>query len=201
MDYSQHGEQVIIERFFNGAVGRFLDVGAHDGRINSNTARLVDMGWGGVLVEPSPWVFPYLARRYQHKEQIQLVNAAMDVHAQLVEWHDCGGDQLSTTEPSHRQIWERDLGVKYQKFYIATITFDMLAHGLNPGAVSPGAFHFISIDTEGSNDRIVDACLKRYRPQLVCVERGAGVTEALFRHQYLICGETAGNLLAKPRGT
>lgn len=54
MIYSQNDEQQVIEAFFEGRHGRFLDIGAYDGITFSNTRRLLELGWFGVVVEPSP---------------------------------------------------------------------------------------------------------------------------------------------------
>lgn len=53
-DTSQYGEGRWIAEHFAGRVGRFLDVGAFDGKTFSNTWRLAQEGWFGVCVEPSP---------------------------------------------------------------------------------------------------------------------------------------------------
>ena len=40
MKYSQGNEQEIILKFLNGRVGRYLDIGAFDGVVSSNTLAL-----------------------------------------------------------------------------------------------------------------------------------------------------------------
>jgi hypothetical protein len=57
MKYSQNNEQEIILNFFNGRIGRYLDIGAFDGVAASNTLALAELGWQGTVIEPSPWVF------------------------------------------------------------------------------------------------------------------------------------------------
>ena len=41
MIYSEHNEQLIIEEFFQGRLGNFLDIGAFDGVNFSNTLHIV----------------------------------------------------------------------------------------------------------------------------------------------------------------
>ena len=81
MIYSQHNEQLIIEEFFQGRVLKFLDIGAYDGMNYSNTLRLLELGWRGVLVEPSPVNFLNLENNLKDKEiptsQYQLINSAV----------------------------------------------------------------------------------------------------------------------------
>ena len=45
MNYSQHNEQEIILNFFNGRIGRYLDIGAFDCVDMSNTLALAELGW------------------------------------------------------------------------------------------------------------------------------------------------------------
>ena len=53
--YSQNNEQTyILEAFAEKSDGRFLDIGAYDAKLLSNTRALYERGWSGVMVEPSP---------------------------------------------------------------------------------------------------------------------------------------------------
>jgi FkbM family methyltransferase len=53
-DFSQDGEQAVIEEWAAGRVGSFLEVGAYNGVDYSNTRALMLRGWAGVAVEPAP---------------------------------------------------------------------------------------------------------------------------------------------------
>jgi FkbM family methyltransferase len=81
MIYSEHNEQLIIEEFFQGRLGKFLDIGAFDGVNFSNTLRLLELGWTGILVEPAPTTFINLEKNLKNKEilssQYQLINSAI----------------------------------------------------------------------------------------------------------------------------
>ena len=57
MDYSQNGEQLIIEKYFGDFKGILLDIGANDGETLSNSRSLIKKGWQAVLVEPSESAF------------------------------------------------------------------------------------------------------------------------------------------------
>lgn len=63
--YSQLDEERVIVEFFQGRpLGRYLDIGAWDGIQMSNTRRLAELGWSGVLVEPGAKNFAQLLDNY-----------------------------------------------------------------------------------------------------------------------------------------
>src|SRR6266566_887458 len=74
---SQYNEHEHILRHFAGRIGRFLDIGAFDGLTFSNTRCLAELGWGGVLVEPSPAAFVHLMKGYEGNPNVELVNAGL----------------------------------------------------------------------------------------------------------------------------
>jgi len=75
--YSQGNEEAFIVEWFDGRRGRFLDIGASDGIRYSNTRRLFELGWHGVLVEPSPATFAMLLQNYRDHNEIMCVNCAV----------------------------------------------------------------------------------------------------------------------------
>lgn len=170
MPYSQNNEEEIIVGEFarmNVQTGHFLDIGAWDGKGFSNTFRLAELGWSGVCVEPSPSVFPGLIKNHAGNDKIKLVNAAVSpAHAKLVEWFDSGGDAISTTNPAHRDKWEKGWNAKFTSFWIFTMPmaalFDMF--GFN--------YDFINIDVESTNIDLFRAlpwaALKQTK--VICVE-------------------------------
>jgi FkbM family methyltransferase len=167
--YSQNDEEVVIVDFFQKAgltQGRFLDIGAYDGKAFSNTLRLAELGWGGVCVEPSPSVFPALLKLHGDNPNIVLINAAVGFSAGLVEFYDAGGDAISTTSVPHMQKWQMGWSVNYKRFFVYTVPIsELFAHfGM--------AFEFINIDVEDANWSLFQALpfnlLERTR--MICIE-------------------------------
>ena len=79
MKYSQGNEQEIISNFFNGRVGRYLDIGAFDGVASSNTLALAELGWQGTAIEASSWNFKRLKSNYEERNlttNVRLIEAA-----------------------------------------------------------------------------------------------------------------------------
>ena len=56
--YSQYGQDALIgDVLFLGRTGVFVDVGARDGLVISNTKYLEERGWTGIAIEPHPDLF------------------------------------------------------------------------------------------------------------------------------------------------
>jgi hypothetical protein len=86
---SQHGEEVYaVETFFWGRTrGSFLELGAVDGELFSNTLGVFEriLAWRGILIEASPQSFEILP----HKRPNQIsVHAAICGEARDVHWAD-----------------------------------------------------------------------------------------------------------------
>jgi len=143
--YSQNREEEFIVALLNAEkqIGHFLDIGAYDGKTFSNTLRLVELGWSGVCVEPSPTVFPALLKLHADNERIALVNAAVTPANGFVEFWDAGGDAISTTDQAHREKWTKGWKVNYRKMLVYGVTFADLFTQF--GTV----FDFINLDVEG----------------------------------------------------
>jgi FkbM family methyltransferase len=149
MAYSQNNEEeIIVAEFERLGVkeGRFLDIGAWDGKGFSNTFRLAELGWSGVCVEASPTVFPALIKNHAGNPKMTLVNAVVAPNqSKLVQWFDSGGDAISSTNPAHAAKWEAGWKVKFTPFWVFTMPvltlFDQFGFD----------FDFINIDVESTN--------------------------------------------------
>jgi len=146
--YSQNDEErVILEHLPNS--GRFLDIGAFDGKHNSNTYALAEIGWCGVCVEPSPVPASRLLDRYKANPKIEVATFAVSNVAGIVDWNDAGGDQISTVSPQHVDLW-RDQS-HYTPMHMAAVTPAQLLDAVGDD------FGFVSIDVEGINLEVAHA--------------------------------------------
>ena len=161
--YSQNDEEAVIAKFFDGYVGRFLDIGAHDGVRLSNTRRLAENGWGGTLVEPSPQPFQALMDTYKGRTDVQLVHTAIvPSRSGLMEFYDSRGDFVSTFEQSQLPLWR---STEFQKIFVAGVTMTDLLD------IAPGPYDFINLDVEGINHLVLrEIPLSKLGTKLLCVE-------------------------------
>lgn len=162
--YSQNDEEGVILPFFGDTVGRFLDCGAFDGKVFSNTFALTERGWGGTLVEASPHAFIALKALYKGRgPSYNLVQACLGFDWRLRKFWD-SPDAVATDDPKHEEKW-RSLG-QYQEVMVPELPLAALLEAL------PGPYHFINIDVEGeTTEKLFRAMpFRALGCRLVCVE-------------------------------
>lgn len=187
--FSQNDEEKYILNYFGDFKGRFLDIGAFDGVNLSNTRELIERGWTGVMVEPSPSVFPRLVENTK-EPGITLINAAIASIDGHVDFWD--NDQaVATAVPSEMDRWEDQA---FKKCRVPAMTVSTLL------SQNPGPYHFISIDAEGMDYDI----LRQIKPirlncRMVCVEHNGKVLnecrEYLYDFGYKVLLVNAENLI------
>ncbi len=174
-DYSQYGEQAaILQRFLGREYdpgGRFLDIGAWNAKTFSNTRALYELGWSGVLIEPSPGPMLGLLEAYGSDDRITLIQAAVDTTDGMIRM-SVTDDAVSTSEPAEYEKWKGT--AKFRgSVMVPKITLETIAN-------SYGGFDFVSIDAEGISSRIFLYMLRLgHFPPCVCVEHEDRTTELL----------------------
>jgi FkbM family methyltransferase len=172
-NYSQNREQEHILRIFGGFVGRFLEIGACDGLLVSNTMALVERGWRGVMIEPSPRAFLSLVARHGKNPRLTLVHAAIGTRLSLSPfWDSPVAEGYATTETSNRDKWKH-LAKFGDPFYLPLVPIGMVLDAF------PGPVDFLNIDTEGTSvDLFLEYPFSRTPPpRVVCVEHDGRIGE------------------------
>lgn len=187
-DYSQNGEQSVILKAFGGFVGRFLEIGACDGLLVSNTLALCEAGWSGVMVEPSPRAFMALRERHGSNPRLTLVHAAIGTrHGMTKFWEETTIGGYSTTEECNRAKWQH-LAKFPQPYYVPLISTETIL------AEFPGPVNLLSIDTEGtSTDLFLTFPFAAVLPKVVCVEHDGRIAECLAQARQWNYREVARN--------
>lgn len=182
-DYSQGGEQPHILRALEGVgPARFLDVGAFDPEVFSNTRALIEQGWTGVMVEPSPGPLRKLIESYNGNEAIRVLGAAVTVEGGIITM-TMSNDALSSDNAQHVELWQRAAvpgqpPVFYGKMDALSISLKQLLDSYG------GDFEFVNIDVEGSSvDLFVEMVRIGPRPRCVCVEHNGRLVELAAAYQ------------------
>ncbi len=187
--YSQYDEQEHILAAFEPWLrygpqprgGRFLDIGAYNPFEFSNTRALFEMGWTGVMIEPSPGPMCSLIHAYGHEPRIILLSAAVGLMetpnpCTLHVTDDC----TSTTQEADYQKWKARC--KFNGLLLVpVITLEEI------GEQFPG-FDFINFDAEGvSADLCLNAIVELgWRPHCVCCEHDGRALD--IEADLLCCG-------------
>jgi len=164
--FTQRDEERYIQRFFKGIKGRFLDIGAYDGKCFSTTHRLALQGWEGICIEPSPSVFPALERLYRNNSKIRTLEYAVADVTGKVDFYDSDGDMVSSTSMAHVKLWIEKAGCTFKKIKVNSLSvlglFELVGYN----------FDFISLDVEGTNLDIFSQFpfVKLEKTKMICVE-------------------------------
>lgn len=163
--YSQGNEEKKIVDYFGERVGRFMDIGAFDGKIFSNSLRLVELGWDGVCVEPSPAPFAALKALHKDRPHIQCINAAVDRVDGTIDFYDTNGDAVSTTNLAHKAKWEKGSNIKFKPIKVQSMTPATLLD------MAGRMYDFVNIDTENTNVEVLRGLVSAgMRFELLCIE-------------------------------
>lgn len=176
--YSQNDEEkYILEYFKDKSEGRLLDIGAYDGKTFSNTLALLEKGWSGVLIEPSPSVFLKMVENTKHVKA-QYVNCAIATESKLLEFFDSNGDAISSFVPSHVEKWKAGYNCNFTPYFIKTITPWELQTQFET------VIDFINLDVEGLNLELFHELSKTKfveHLKMICVEHD-GHYEKMEQH-------------------
>lgn len=170
--YSQNKEEQYITEYFKDRVGKFIDIGAFHATHLSNTRRLYELGWNGVLVEPAPQNYQALAEHYKDEPRIKVLNFAVGNSNEDLDFYTSNGDAVSTSVESHKTKWESG-GVKFEKITVPQMhVFDFMEEYLADTL-------FLSIDTEATNMQIFHAIPDSVWNQIemFCIEHDNAIVE------------------------
>ena len=163
--YSQRYEDMIIDSLLgNKKTGTYLDIGAYDPHILSNTKRFHDRGWRGCNVEPNPPRFQKFVR--ERPDDINLNVGLSDATGKLV-FFDVAREAFSTfSQERARELKEMGAQIRREIEIPVVRMEDVFEEHFKGRTVD-----FCSIDTEGMDLAILRGNdWGRFRPRILCVE-------------------------------
>lgn len=155
-------ERHLIRLFFsNAATGRYVEVGANDPKVFSQTWHLEQLGWTGVLVEP----IPELCDRLRAARPDSTV-----VQAACGRPEDRGTGSFAVAADQAQSALQRDrLDFRTDIQRVENVSVVTLDDILDKHAGPP--LDFVSIDVEGMQlDVLRGFSLVRHRPRLLLIE-------------------------------
>lgn len=150
-------DEYVYNTFFkNKKEGFYIDIGAHDGVSGSNTYFFENIGWDGVCIEPTPYVFKQLEKNRKCEKlnialndkvgymDFMVLSGYTQMLSGLVENYDLKHLKRINNEMS---IEYKGLKGKKEIIKVKTKTFNSLN--------IPKEIDFISLDVEGSEYSIL----------------------------------------------
>ncbi len=197
MDYSQYGEQEFILNYFKDKIGILVDIGAADGINNSNTKKLIENGWRGLLIEPTPTNYNKLSELYSDNNSIVIENCGCgDVSKESIFYIDNNDEfhQISTFLEEQKKGCENYYKCSFTEIYskVYNTTELLIKHNLID-------IDFVSIDTEGYDEKVLLGIdFNKISIDLICIETITPISEKLlYSNNYQLVHKTLGNLFYK----
>jgi FkbM family methyltransferase len=163
LSFSQFGEDLIVYNLFKKLgiqTGKYIEIGAFDPLLFSNTYLFYRNGWRGILVEPNPVGYRKLVSR---RPQDMVLNLAISNCASSVDF--VLNEARSGISDSSYLFPKRE---NHGTIRVSTISLENLfSKYIDPSE----KIHFLSVDCEG-HDRVVleSNDWAKYRPSVVLVE-------------------------------
>jgi FkbM family methyltransferase len=197
MDYSQYGEQEFILNYFGDTKGVFIDIGAADGINNSNTKKLIENGWCGLLVEPTPVNYNRLVEMHSNNKSIIIENCGCgDVTKDSIFYIDNNDDyhQISTFLEEQKKGCESFYNCTFNEInlIVYNTTELLIKHNLTN-------IDFISIDTEGYDEKVLLGIdFEKININLICVELITQLGKSILEtNNFQLIHKTLGNQFYK----
>jgi FkbM family methyltransferase len=159
-------QDMVAYLYFRGKKnGFFIDIGANDGIIGSNSYVFEKLGWQGICVEPQPDIFLELKKR----RKCECLNVAIAPQKGKIDFFKSyGADALSCMEPSEeRRQWAMSYG-KVETIQVEALPFPEILRN------HPQVEHidFLSVDVEGAEMQVLQTIdFSKYSFGLIAVER------------------------------
>ena len=115
--YAQHGEDELIELIFPSGVSSFIDIGANDGVLFSNTYKFSQNGAFGLCVEPLRRSFIKLKLNHFLHPKVKCLNAAVS---------DFNGCLFITDEGYESTLSKVSKSISTNAYRVKTFTFDKI---------------------------------------------------------------------------
>lgn len=181
ISFAQEGEDLVLQRFFDGQhSGFYVDVGAHHPFRFSNTYFFYRLGWYGINVDASPGSMqPFVSAR---RRDINIEAAISESNAALT-FHLFNEPALNTFD--HAIAKERDGRKGYRivgttKILPMTLA-DLLDQHLPTGVET---IDFLSVDVEGHDLSVLRSNdWARFRPMVVVAELVGATIEDFMRSE------------------
>lgn len=165
LTYSANFEDVIINRVFSHIPkGFYIDIGAYHPISCSNTCRLYQRGWRGIVVEPQTKFHDVW--RLNRPEDILLGYAISDKTGEATFYNFINNEQNCTIDDNIASMLQKE-GKLVETIKIQQTTIDQILADHN----IKNDIHVLCIDVEGAEEKVLQGLdRKQHRPWLIVLE-------------------------------
>lgn len=178
---SQNNETELVINYFSDKHWdkSVLSIGENDGITFSNSYDLIQNGWIGYLVEPSPKAFEKLKKLYENNEKVSLFNFGIANETGKFKFNESGsynhtGEDvalLSSLIDSEMDRWGDSVNFEVVEAEFKTFDDFIKDDVINPKNTKNPVFDYISIDAEGYDyDILKQIDLNKFSCKCVCIE-------------------------------
>lgn len=172
VSHAQQFEDIMLWRALkNVEKGTYIDIGASDPCYDSVSLLFYEQGWRGIHVEPSPRLAEKL--RQARPDEIVVEAAVADGDLERMPFFDVADTAytgMSTLNESIRDILN-SRGIRTTPTEVGIVTLDKVFE-LSAGP----EIHWLKIDVEGFEQRIIESWTSERRPWIVVIESIRPVT-------------------------
>ena len=164
---SQIGQDVEVLKMYNNKTdGFFVEIGASDGIVFSNTYLLeTQFGWKGICVEPIPNRYESLCKNRPNSKCFD--NAVYNVSNELVIFDIANDFDLLSGISKNIDCHTNTVNANKSQIIVTTISLNDLLEQSN----APSFIEYLSLDTEGSEFEILKSLdFQKYTFGLIDVE-------------------------------
>lgn len=203
--YTQNNEESLIQEYFKGSTPKemyLLDIGANDGKTFSNSLALIELGWNGILLEPSPKAFQKLQALHADNTNIKCLNYGIALTSGEVHFYESGGydggeDVALYSSISENEIKRWNGKVQFEQISVTMKTWEQFLVENKPSTID-----FITIDIEGHDlDVLMQIDLTALKTKMVIAEWnsvdsvGEGMVNYCLKHGLREISRNAENII------
>jgi len=182
--YGQNGEDYIVHRFFKKSRGFFIEIGALDGVLFSNTLVLEKIGWDGICIEPHPNYFGML--KINRPKSTCIKTAASDIEGTSEFFAEPSGLFSSLIKSNTEDPFLKVKMEGFRKINVQTRSMNNIIKNYG----QKRKIDFLSVDVEGAELKVLKGLnLSKNRPRIMIVEANTtksikDISKLLFSYGY-----------------
>jgi FkbM family methyltransferase len=163
ISYAQNMEDILLDRLFGDQIGTFIDVGANNPALDSNTYFFYERGWRGVNIEPLPGMHQLFLQF--RPEDLNLAVAVSNEDGELPFYE--------VTPPTGLSTLSSELAAQYRahgwEVVEKRIPVRTLGRLIEEYRLAPP--DFLSIDVENHEGQVIQGIpLATWRPKVFVIE-------------------------------